>query len=172
GSPRLHKKHPASPDGHADHRTLSVVRRWRGATVAGRDATGGMSVQYAGAGVETVRAGALDATRGTQVAGRRLDLVFLLIIAAALLLRFHLAATQEYIHDENNTAIPLSKTISFAPGHLNLPIRAENHGALPAYVVKASSTLFGTTQLGYRALHVLLGIGTVIIVFLLTKQWY
>src|SRR5262249_46731113 len=104
GSPRLHEKHPASPDGHADHRTLSVVRRWRGATVAGRDATGGMSVQYAGAGVETVRAGALDATRGTQVAGRRLDLVFLLIIAAALLLRFHLAATREYIHDENNTA--------------------------------------------------------------------
>ena len=36
------------------------------------------------------------------------------------------------------------------PAIVHLPLRGENHPALPAYVVKASSTLFGTSPLGYR----------------------
>lgn len=103
---------------------------------------------------------------------RRVDFTLLLILLAALLLRLQLATTEPYIHDEANTSIPLSRTISFAPGHLNLPLRAENHGALPAYVVKASSTLFGMTRLGYRLAHVILGLCTAGLVFLLTRQWY
>src|SRR5258705_13924212 len=96
--------------------------------------------------------------RGTAAeppaAGRRIDIVFFLILLVALLIRLGLAVTAEYIHDEENTSIPLSKTIAFAPGHVHLPMRGENHGALPAYVVKASSTLFGTSPLGYRLVHV------------------
>jgi 4-amino-4-deoxy-L-arabinose transferase-like glycosyltransferase len=103
---------------------------------------------------------------------RRLDLPLLLILLGALVLRLHLAGTTAYIHDENGTAIPLSQTISLAWDRLNLPLRGENHGALPAYVVKASSTLFGTTQLAYRALHVLLGLATVALLARLTRQWY
>jgi 4-amino-4-deoxy-L-arabinose transferase-like glycosyltransferase len=105
-------------------------------------------------------------------AGRRLDGIFLLILCAALLLRLFLAATVPYIHDEENTSIPLSKTISLAPGHVNLPLRGENHGALPAYFVKASSMLFGTSPLAYRALHVLLGLGAIALIYLVTRQWY
>jgi 4-amino-4-deoxy-L-arabinose transferase-like glycosyltransferase len=103
---------------------------------------------------------------------RRTDTILLLILLAALAVRVHLATTREYIHDEDNTAIPLSKTISFEPGNLHLPLRGENHPALPAYVVKASSTLFGTSPLGYRLMHVLLGLVTIVAVYSLTRQWY
>lgn len=98
--------------------------------------------------------------------------MFLVILLVALALRLHLADTEAYIHDENNTSIPLSRTISFAPGTLHLPLRGENHGALPAYVVKASSTLFGTTPLAYRSIHVLVGLCTIVLIYLLTRQWY
>ena len=104
--------------------------------------------------------------------GRRIDTILLLILLAALAVRVHLATTREYIHDEDNTAIPLSKTISFELGNLHLPLRGENHPALPAYVVKASSTLFGTSRLGYRLMHVLLGLVTIVAVYSLTRQWY
>jgi 4-amino-4-deoxy-L-arabinose transferase-like glycosyltransferase len=76
------------------------------------------------------------------------------------------------VHDEANTAIPLSKTISLAPGNLNLPIRGENHGALPAYVVKASSALFGTTPLAYRSMHVVIGLCTIALIYIVTLQWF
>src|SRR5919106_6635757 len=101
---------------------------------------------------------------------RRVDGVFAAILLTAIVLRLFLAATAAYIHDEDNTAIPLSKTISFTPGQLNLPLRGENHGALPAYVVKASSTLFGSRPLAYRLLHVLIGLATVVLVYLLTRD--
>jgi 4-amino-4-deoxy-L-arabinose transferase-like glycosyltransferase len=106
------------------------------------------------------------------VARRQIDLVFLVILLVALALRVHLAGTEEYIHDEDNTSIPLSKTISFAPGSLHLPLRGENHGALPAYVVKASSTLFGTTPLAYRSVHMLVSLCAIVLIYLLTRQWY
>jgi len=103
---------------------------------------------------------------------RRIDIVFALTLLAALLVRLHLATTERYIHDEENTSIPLSKSISFTAGHVNLPLRGENHGALPAYIVKASSLLFGTTPLGYRLGHLLLGLCTIALIFVLTRQWY
>jgi hypothetical protein len=109
-----------------------------------------------------------------EVWGRRVafDLVLLLILIGAAGTRLYLASTLEYIHDEDNTAIPLSKTISFVPGSLNLPLRGEHHGALPAYIVKASAALFGTSPLGYRTLHVVLGLCTVLMVFVLTRNAY
>src|SRR5688572_1404386 len=107
-----------------------------------------------------------------SLAGRRIDPVLILILLVALVVRVRLGVTREYIHDEINTAIPLSKTISFEPGHLHLPLRGENHPALPAYVVKASSTVFGTSRLGYRGMHILLGLLTIAIVYAMTRQWY
>lgn len=35
-----------------------------------------------------------------------------------------------------------------------------------------SSTLFGTTPLAYRAVHILLGLATIVLIFILTNQWY
>ena len=107
-----------------------------------------------------------------SLAGRRIDAGLILILLIALAIRVRLGMTREYIHDEINTAIPLSKTISFEPGHVNLPLRGENHPALPAYVVKVSSTLFGTSRLGYRAMHILLGLLTIAMVYAMTREWY
>ncbi len=103
---------------------------------------------------------------------RRIDLVFLVVLAAALALRLQLAATQPYIHDEANTSIPLSQTISLAPGNVHLPLRGENHGALPAYFVKASGSLFGASAPGYRAVHLLVSLCTIGLIFAVTRQWY
>ena len=114
------------------------------------------------------RRGAVGMTAGRE----RPDRVLLLILFVALVLRVQLASTQAYIHDETNTSIPLSKTISFAPGDLNLPLRGQNHGAFPAYVVKVSSEIFGPTRWGYRGLHVLLGLATIALLSRLARQWY
>jgi 4-amino-4-deoxy-L-arabinose transferase-like glycosyltransferase len=129
-------------------------------------------VQLVESSAETTAEPRAEAIGTLRVAGRRIDIVFVLILLAAAFLRLHLATTEPYIHDEENTSIPLSKTISFAPGNLNLPLRAENHGALPAYVVKASSTLFGTTPLAYRAVHVVGGLATIAMIFFVTQAWY
>ena len=102
----------------------------------------------------------------------RIDPVFGAILAAALVLRLFLASTQPYLHDEINTAIPLADTISFTPGQLHLPLRGENHGALPAYVVHASRSLFGTSPAGSRALHVLLGVATIVLVYAIAGAWF
>ncbi len=106
------------------------------------------------------------------LAGRRLDVVFLLVLLIGLGLRVQLGAGRPYVHDEENTAIPLARTLSFAPGYLNLPLRGENHGALPAYIVRASSALFGTSRLGYRGLHVLGGLLAVCLVYAIARQWH
>ncbi len=113
-----------------------------------------------------------DSSEAATTGGRPIDGAFAVIMLAALLLRLAFAATAPYIHDEDNTSIPLSNSISFAPDNLHLPLRGENHGALPAYLVKASSTLFGTSPLGYRAIHVLVALGTIVLVYLVAHQWY
>ena len=114
-------------------------------------------------------------TRGPALAltpGRRIDVVFLLILFTALLVRIALATMAPYIHDEENTSIPLSKTISFSLSDPHLPLRGENHGALPAYLVKAGSSLFGTTPLAYRAFHLFIGLCTIVMIYMLTNQLY
>jgi 4-amino-4-deoxy-L-arabinose transferase-like glycosyltransferase len=103
---------------------------------------------------------------------RHIDRVLLFILLGGLIVRVYMAVEREYVHDEDNTAIPISETISFAPGNLNLPLRGENHPALPAYVVKVGSSLFGTSRLGYRLMHVLLGLAIVAAIFRLTREWY
>jgi hypothetical protein len=102
----------------------------------------------------------------------RVDVGLLLILVAAGLVRVHLAVTESYIHDEENTSIPLSQQISFAPGDRYLPLRAVNHPALPAYIVKAGSSLVGPTRFGYRAGHVVTGLLAVWLVYLLARHAY
>ena len=103
---------------------------------------------------------------------RRVDRFLLFILVVGLALRLHLAVTEPYIHDEQNNSIPLAKTISLKPGRVHLPLRGENHGALPAYVVRISSSIVGTSPLGYRLGHIAGGLGIVGLIFLLTRQWY
>ena len=103
---------------------------------------------------------------------RATPVVLAAILLMALVLRWQLAGTEAYVHDETATSIPLSKTISFTPGQMHLPLRGQNHGALPAYVVKVSSTLFGTTPLAYRGVHVLLSLLTIVLVYRFARQRY
>ena len=100
------------------------------------------------------------------------DALLLLVLVGALVTRLQLAGTLPLIHDEENTSIPLSRLISFEEGKRNLPIRAVNHPALPAYFVKSSSTLFGESLLGYRAVHVLSSLVIVVLVGLLARRAY
>jgi hypothetical protein len=116
----------------------------------------------------SVVAGAIALAAGAV----RADPVFGSLLVGAVALRLVLAINAPYIHDEENTHIPLSRTISLAPGDLRLPLRGENHGALPAYLVHASSALFGTSPLAYRSIHVALGLVTIVLVYLLTREWY
>ena len=101
-----------------------------------------------------------------------LDGLFLLLLLGALAARMQLAQTLPLVHDEENTTIPLSRLISFEEGKRNLPIRAINHGALPAYFAKLSSTLFGERTIGYRAVHIALSLLTIVLVFLLARRVY
>jgi 4-amino-4-deoxy-L-arabinose transferase-like glycosyltransferase len=93
------------------------------------------------------------------------DVTFLCLLAVAALLRLWLAASEPYVHDESNTAIALSRTISFERGRMHLPLRGENHPALPAYVVKASGEFFGRNPPGYRMLSLLLGLGVLVLIY-------
>jgi len=138
---------------------------------------GGLSVLCLLIGLISISLGLIERaapeTTGTWFVSRpRRDGIFLLILLAALLLRLYFATTAEYIYDEENASIPRSQSISFAPGNLELPIRGQNHPALPAYFVKASSILFGTTPLGYRLFHLLAGMCTIVMIFFLARQWY
>ncbi|OFW36580.1 MAG: hypothetical protein A3F70_11715 [Acidobacteria bacterium RIFCSPLOWO2_12_FULL_67_14] len=174
---------PAVEDTHYIHRT--AFRPWRFAPVrrylverwwipGGLEGFSYLAVLF---GVIAVGAGLLERVvpgiTGTLVLARpRPDAVFVLIFVAALLPRLYLATTAPYIHDEENASIPRSRLISFAPDDLNLPIRSQNHPALPAYFVKFSSTFFGTRPLGYRMLHVITGMATIALIYLIAAQWY
>ena len=125
-----------------------------------------------GIGVGLIERTAPGVTATWFVPRPRHDVIFALILLAALLLRLYPATTEPYLHDEENASIPVSQSISFAPSNPQLPIRAENHPALTAYFVKISSELFGTTPLGYRLIHLLASMCIIMMAFLLAHQWY
>jgi 4-amino-4-deoxy-L-arabinose transferase-like glycosyltransferase len=97
---------------------------------------------------------------------------FLAVLSAAALLRLYLAVTSPFFWDEAMVLVPLAETISFSPDTLNLPLRGKNHPAMAAYWIKASTTLFGTSELGVRALHLLAGISMIVLVYLVARRWY
>jgi 4-amino-4-deoxy-L-arabinose transferase-like glycosyltransferase len=103
---------------------------------------------------------------------RRALAILTLILIAAALIRLHAVLTQPYVYDEEKLSIPLAQTISFSPGEINLPFRGPHHPALPSYFVKMSSAMFGQTQFGYRALHLAIGLFTILVVFRLAREWY
>ena len=99
------------------------------------------------------------------------DWILGLIIVGAFLLRAFIASTSPYLPDEHELSIPLANRISFSPATLNLPIRGVDHPALPSYFIKASAAVFGHTPVGYRMLHVLIGVFVVGVVYRLTSGW-
>jgi len=100
------------------------------------------------------------------------DRLGLLILVVATGIRIHAAVTARQLWDETQTTIKFAEAISFSPSHLNLPIRGRNHPALPSYVAKASAGLFGTTPFGYRAIHLMLGVGGLVIAYHIAGRQY
>jgi 4-amino-4-deoxy-L-arabinose transferase-like glycosyltransferase len=98
------------------------------------------------------------------------DVPFVCLLTVAGLLRLWLVTSEPYVHDEINTAIALSRTISFEPGRVHLPLRGENHPALPAYVVKASGEFFGRSPPGYRMVSLLLGLALLVLIYSLAAD--
>jgi 4-amino-4-deoxy-L-arabinose transferase-like glycosyltransferase len=133
--------------------------------------------QRRGAAGDVSSPGAARVTDASETAAssrhHRFDAVLLLILIVTFASRLVLASTQSLVYDEYNTTIPLAEKIHFSGDHRYLPLRAINHPALPAYVVKASRALLDTTEpIGYRGLHVIGGLGIVLLAYLMTHQWY
>ncbi len=99
------------------------------------------------------------------------DPLLLAILALALALRLYVALTTSHIWDEDRDWVLMASRISFAPDHPYLPIRSFNHGALPAYLIKLGSMLFGETIAGFRIFSVLLGTCTVAVTALIAHAW-
>jgi 4-amino-4-deoxy-L-arabinose transferase-like glycosyltransferase len=99
------------------------------------------------------------------------DIVLWVTLIAAFAARLYLALSSTYFWDEDHDWINTAVTISFNPAHLNLPLRADYHGALPAYLIRISALLFGETPAGFRFVNVVLGALTVAVVYALVREW-
>lgn len=94
--------------------------------------------------------------------------VFWLIVATAFVLRAIPAFTAVEDYLEKEEFIPAAMSISWH----HLPIREYQHPAMPAYLIKLSSLLFGTSLTGYRFLNVLCGVGSVVLIYGMAKDWW
>jgi hypothetical protein len=99
------------------------------------------------------------------------DPLLIAILLAAVALRLYMALTTSHIWDEDRDWILMAQRISFDPAAPYLPVRAFNHGALPAYFIKLGSFLFGETALGFRFAGVIAGTATVATVALIANAW-
>ena len=99
------------------------------------------------------------------------DPVLLVLLAAAFVIRLYVALTTTHIWDEEREWIVVAHAISFNPDALHLPIRSFNHGALPAYLIKVGSFLFGEGVFGFRFTSVVAGTASIAFVALIAKTW-
>jgi 4-amino-4-deoxy-L-arabinose transferase-like glycosyltransferase len=99
------------------------------------------------------------------------DPILWTILLIALILRLYLASTTSYIWDEEREFLPIAQSISLSSDSLHLPIRTQNHGALPAYFIKAGSIIGGENVLGFRLSSILAGGLTILVVALLAFIW-
>jgi len=106
-----------------------------------------------------------------QLAQPLRDPIFLAILLATLACRVYLVVASDYIYDETETWISATERISFEPGELNLPIRNVQHPALPAYLMKFSSAIFGCNPFGYRLPNLIAGLVSVVVIYRLGSRW-
>ena len=99
----------------------------------------------------------------------RLPKTLWLILAVALLLRVVGAWRANLIFDET-AHWALAQTINFQPDGLHLVSRSLDHPLLSIYVLKLGSLTFGTSALGLRLLHLLIGTATCVGVYFLGKR--
>jgi hypothetical protein len=95
--------------------------------------------------------------------------ILTLVAIVALIPRLYVATTTTYLYDEQRDWIPLANSISFSPGSWHTPVRGDYHPALPAYGMALGRALLGPNELGTRAVGIIFGVATVLIVFLLAR---
>lgn len=90
------------------------------------------------------------------------------IVLIAAIIRWHHATNPEREEIEKDEFIPAAMTLSAE----HLPLRVSQHGALPAYLIRFSGTLFGHTLLGFRTLSVIVGTTGVLLIYLIGRRWW
>lgn len=95
-----------------------------------------------------------------------LILAVILMVGGALRLWGAVHAPVELI--ERDEFIPAAMTISSQ----HLPLRVAQHGAVPVYLIKASSLIFDTSLIGLRLLSVIAGTATILLLYLTAARWW
>lgn len=90
------------------------------------------------------------------------------MLCVGAFLRFSDASREPLEFIEQLEFIPASKTL--ARDHL--PIRVAQHGAVPVYLIRASTVLFGDSTIGARMLSVVAGTATILLLFLIGTRWW
>ena len=93
-------------------------------------------------------------------------LVLILIVGATLRLASASLAPLEAI--ERDELIPTAMTITKE----HLPLRAAQHGILPAYIIRASGLAFGNSILGLRLTSVIAGVATILLLYVVGARWW
>ena len=104
---------------------------------------------------------------------KRFEWLFILCILIADFFLISYAATIPFNGSDETEQVEVSKTISFNPSSLNLPIRNNltKHGMLTTYCVKAGTSIFNSYRpYAVRFLFVVLGTLGVLFTFLLVRS--
>jgi hypothetical protein len=99
------------------------------------------------------------------------DQLLWVIWIIALTSRIYIAADTNYLWDEERDWIPVADAISFQSGRLNLPLRADYHPVLPAYLIAAGAALPGLGFDAFRVSSVVFGFATVLLCSWFVYRW-
>ena len=96
----------------------------------------------------------------------KLLIILILIVGTALRIA---SASGDPLEDiERDEFIPIAMTITKE----HLPLRASQHGILPAYIIRASGLAFGNSILGLRLTSVIAGVVTILFLYLIGTRWW
>jgi len=95
----------------------------------------------------------------------RASWLLVLILALGGGLRLAFIGVEELNGIERSEFIPSAMSITWD----HMPLRMSQHGALPAYVIRASGAIFGNTPVGWRVAGVIAGTATILVLFLIGR---
>src|SRR5262249_4486013 len=94
--------------------------------------------------------------------------ILVLILLMGVMLRLTNAWSSPPAFIERVEFIPTAMTINKE----HLPLRAAQHGIIPAYIIRASGLVFGNSTLGLRLASVIAGTATILLLYLVAARWW